>query len=115
MGDRLVRWEDTIGAVEELIVLHDEALFKWLELDGHCKSHEGLVQITIPNAFTRRRARDEGRRVLPRVSVYAYVLGPSRMHDFSTPGKALAEVRRWTDDTDGHIERARLEMREGLW
>ena len=58
--------------------------------DGHCKSAEGAVSIHLPAFFW-----GEETTARPGVSVYSYVLGPSRNHDFADVDQALAAVREW--------------------
>jgi len=58
--------------------------------DGYCKSSEGAVSLHYPNYFDQRDGVTE-----PQVSIYSYVLGPSRNHDFPNLDAALRTVRQW--------------------
>lgn len=78
--------------------------------DGHCKSSEGAISINIPPFFWRE---DEGYGGVT-VSIYSYVLGPSRQHDFRSVDAALETVRGW------HAEEMATEYDEhgdvvGMW
>jgi hypothetical protein len=79
---------DKLTEVQRLLVEAYEHYFE--HGDGHCKSSEGAIDISLPPFFWR-----EGEDREPAVEVYSYVLGPSRSHWFNTIDDALAEVRKW--------------------
>jgi hypothetical protein len=62
--------------------------------DHHSKRSEGCVTIDFPGFFTHGYT----------VSVYSYVFGPSRQHDFTGEtlqeaiDKAFKEVKGWFDE-----------------
>ena len=60
--------------------------------DGHCKSSEGYIEVRYPNYFDRAKYPDGA---ASGIGIYSYVLGPSRMHEFSDFAKALKAVRKW--------------------
>lgn len=66
------------------------------EDDGYHKSSEGLVEVHLcyPNWF-----EDDYRNAEPKVlvSVYSYLFGPSRMHDFDSLDEALTAVKEWKE------------------
>lgn len=84
---------DTLAKLTELMRLHDEACQAAMALDGHCKSSEGQVEIRLTDYFERRDGTAP--LTVTGISVYAYVVGPSRMHHFNSLDEALAAVRRW--------------------
>jgi hypothetical protein len=65
--------------------------------DGYCKSSEGQVSLHWPTYFAMRYGEIE-----PTCSVYSYVLGPSRNHDFESTTEALAAVREWHAEEMAH-------------
>jgi hypothetical protein len=77
--------------------------------DGLCKSCEGRISIHLPEYFWAH-----GKDKKPEISIYSYVLGPNRNHDFANIDKALDAVRKWhkremeqdysDGDDDGYIE-----------
>lgn len=78
--------------------------------DGHCKSAEGAISVHYPPFFWL-----EGENPEPGVSIYSYVLGPSRLHDFASIDAALDEVRRWhREEMEFDHEAAEAEMDEVL-
>lgn len=64
--------------------------------DGYCKSSEGYVEVKYPNYFDARDLPDDG--AARGISIYSYVLGPSRMHDFNSFEEALSAVTEWHDE-----------------
>lgn len=83
---------------EHLANLHE----KWTNdknKDGHCKSSEGYVSITAnyPNWFEAESEKEKYLSSKPTysISVYSYLFGPSRMHDFSSFEEAWEEVKNW--------------------
>lgn len=58
--------------------------------DGYCKSAEGSISLHLGNYWENADGRAE-----VGVTVYSYVLGPERIHDFRTTAEALAAVRVW--------------------
>lgn len=83
----------TLREVEEIRRLLAEAYTHWWENcdDHHSKTSEGAVTIDLPPWFWNDGHENER----PGVSVYSYVLGPSRSHYFDDSTEALSEVRRW--------------------
>ena len=63
--------------------------------DGHHKSQEGLVEVTYiyPNWFEAEDYLTDEPQVM--ISVYSYLFGPSRMHDFDSFDEAIETVREW--------------------
>jgi len=83
---------DDLAKLEEIHRLLDEAYRYYFEHgDGHCKSSEGHVSVEFGNYWERQ---DKGLHVTG-VSVYSYVLGPNRTHDFDSLDQALEVVRSW--------------------
>jgi hypothetical protein len=82
---------DIAAGVAEIQRLLKEAYDHYFATtDGYCKSSEGAVSVHWPTYFDFRAGRNE-----PTVSVYSYVFGPSRLHDFPNMAAALASVREW--------------------
>lgn len=82
---------------DKLLEIHrllDEAYRNYFEKsDGYCKSSEGHVEVSYGNYWDRM---DEAEPLkIGRVSVYSYVFGPHRQHDFGSLDEALAAVRKW--------------------
>lgn len=75
--------------IDEIVRLVGEGSEHLIHLDGHCKSSEGAVEVSIPPFSWREES------VTPSVGVYSYLMGPSRMHYFDTVDEALATVRDW--------------------
>lgn len=104
---------DTAAKIEELMRLHDEACKAAMALDGHCKSSEGHVEIGLTNYFDRRDGTAP--LTIKGVSVYAYVVGPSRSHYFDSLDEALTAVRKWHSVTmDWVLEEQREMEAEGV-
>lgn len=87
---------------QELLQKIREHLFKlhkaWSEdpnSDGHCKSSEGYIGITLnyPNWFEAKDYLKDEPQIT--VSVYSYLFGPHRMHDFNSLESAWKEVQTW--------------------
>ena len=72
-------------------LLH-EAYHDWLERDPDPsgKGSEGQVCITTSDHFFSYNSD-----VRPRVTVYSYILGPYRNHEFRNIDDALVEVGKW--------------------
>ena len=81
-----------LADLEEINRLLHEANEHSLEQDGHCKSAEGAISLHFGNHWDRL---DETDRKSPSVSIYAYLLGPYRNHDFDSITQALDVVRVW--------------------
>lgn len=80
-----------VADLEEIIRLLKEAYDHYFEhSDGYCKSSEGNVAVDFGNYFERRGGQRERA-----VTVYSYVLGPSRSHYFDSTREALKSVRMW--------------------
>lgn len=60
--------------------------------DGYHKASEGYVEVGYPRYFDFAEYPDGAAK---RVSIYSYVLGPQRMHEFADFDEALAEVKKW--------------------
>lgn len=79
--------------------------------DGHCKSAEASISIEFGNYWTDEKCE----LPITGVSIYSYVLGPSRDHYFSTIDKALQTVIQWHKEEMSHdYEKDRLEE-EAYW
>lgn len=63
--------------------------------DGHCKSSEGYVGVTLsyPNWFEAKNYLKDKPTVT--CEVYSYLFGPSRLHHFDSLEKAWAAVQQW--------------------
>lgn len=87
------RWASLDQAgLEEIQGLLDEAYDHYFEVsDGYCKSIEGVINLDFGTYFARR----DGDYKEPSVTIYSYVLGPSRSHYFETIAEALLAVREW--------------------
>lgn len=88
--------EQDLRNIREIVRLLDEAYQHWWDTaeDHHAKSAEGRVSIHLPTWWERRQVRARaGRRV--NVTVYSYVLGPTRTHHFDDTEQALDAVRQW--------------------
>lgn len=62
---------------------------------GHCKSHEGNVEVSFGNYWDRNDREDESASWINSVSVWSYALGPHRRHDFDSMADALEAVKEW--------------------
>lgn len=89
---------EDIDKLEEIQRLLDEGLEHYLTYESHCKSSEGHVSVSFGNSWERR----DGQNPI-RVSVYSYVLGPHRSHDFDSIDEALSEVRKWHNEEMSYI------------
>ena len=63
--------------------------------DGHCKSSEGHISVSFGNYWDRFDKEGDERLTISEVTIYSYVLGPSRSHDFDTTAAALEAVKEW--------------------
>ena len=87
---------EDLAKIAEIQYLHDIALARAMKRDGHSKSGEGAMEISLGNSWQRMGAEDEdGDAVEIGVSLYAYVLGPNRNHWFASIDRALETVRVW--------------------
>lgn len=59
--------------------------------DGHCKSGEGHISIDFGNYWSDKKCELK----ITGVSIYSYVLGPSRLHYFKDLDTALETVVQW--------------------
>lgn len=82
--------QEDIDKLVEIQNLLDEGLAHYLTYEGHAKSSEGHVSLNFDTSWARRAGAPQ-----LTVSVYSYVLGPHRSHDFDSIDEALAEVRKW--------------------
>ena len=68
------------------------------EKDGHCKMSEGYVSVTLnyDNWFEYKN-KQEYIDAVPSltISVYSYLFGPNRMHDFNSLDEAILVVKTW--------------------
>lgn len=79
--------------LQEVQRLLDEAYKHYFDLsDGYCKGSEGDISLTFGTYFDRD---DDGRFGIRGVTVYSYVLGPDRYHDFETTAEALETIKEW--------------------
>ena len=62
--------------------------------DGHCKSGEGHISIEFGDYWSDKKCELK----ITGVSIYSYVLGPSRSHYFDTLDEALETVVQWHKD-----------------
>lgn len=83
-----------IEKLHEIERLIDEAYDDYItrDPDTYHKSSEGHIEVSLGNYFERS---DEDRTVEPSISIYSYVLGPHRSHDFDSFDQALETVRVW--------------------
>lgn len=84
--------EQEMADLREIDRLLDEANQHSLDNDGYCKSSEGAVILNLGNHWDR--IPGEGRKPIG-VSIYAYLLGPHRNHDFDNTTQALEVVKQW--------------------
>lgn len=85
----------------ELQRLLDEAYEHYFKYgDGHCKSQEGYVELAFNNYF-ERNPDNRGLQVT-QVTVYSYVFGPLRSHEFPSTRAALETVREWHREAMAH-------------
>jgi hypothetical protein len=87
----------------EMQRLLDEAYDHYFSRGGsHCKSQEGYIALHFNNYHDRKGGTYFHKEPEPfriaRVDVYSYVLGPVRMHVFTSVQEALDEVRKWHDE-----------------
>jgi len=84
--------------LSEIQRLLDEAYANYFAKgDGHCKMAEGHVSVAFGTYFDRK----DGLRIRP-TSIYSYVLGPGRSHDFDSISEALEAVRGWHKEEMEH-------------
>ena len=83
--------------IAEIIRLNDEALDDYFErTDGHSKSAEGYVTFeTHYGTYWDRRGDDGEFNPFTRVTIFAYVLGPTRRNEFDSLDEALEAMREW--------------------
>ncbi len=62
--------------------------------DGHCKSSEGHISIDFGDYWSDKNCELK----ITGVSIYSYVLGPSRSHYFDSLDEALDTVVQWHSD-----------------
>jgi hypothetical protein len=98
-----------IENMQRLLVLHERlrtATYHELKKDGHCKSAEGAMEITIslPNAF------EQDRRPTWSVMAYSYILCPEGRSETwfgKTPaeaiGKAEDAINKWLFQSEGEM------------
>lgn len=87
-------WAVKLEEIQRLLAEAYEHYFA--NSDGHCKSSEGAIEIGLPPFYWREKPAQ------PSLSIYSYVLGPSRTHYFATIDEALAAVRGWHEREMAH-------------
>ena len=95
-GAEVVITAEDLAKVEEIRWLHDTAIKRALARDGHSKSGEGLISLSFGTYWGR--LDDDGNPTVKQdveVSIYAYVIGTNRSHNFATIDRALETVRVW--------------------
>lgn len=102
-------------AVQEICRLLDEAYDHYFaNSDGHCKMSEGHV--TVNQSYGNYWDRKEGQnQPIQSVTVYSYVLGPHRSHDFESLEEALETVQRWHASEMSHDYQADEEAFIAYW
>lgn len=76
----------------------NELHIKWRndpDSDGYCKSSEGYIGVTLnyPNWFEAKDYENDEPSIS--VSVYSYLFGPNRMHDYGSLKEAWEAVKEW--------------------
>lgn len=84
--------EQELDDLRQIDVLLDEANAHALARDGYCKSAEGNISVDFGNHWDRDP--DEP-RILAKVVIYSYRLGPHRQHYFDSTAQALEVVKQW--------------------
>lgn len=88
--------ERDLNKINEITRLHDEAFWHYHQYDGHAKSSDGSLRITVN--FGTVWDRENG-NTNPRIEVdiYSYVVATSsgRTHEFESLDEALAAVSEW--------------------
>lgn len=90
--------DQSLVELTEIQDLLAEAYRHYMEFgDGGWKSNEGSISLIFPEFFWEEGWYGEGDTLpkRPGVSIYSYVLGPSRSHYFNNTTQALAAVRKW--------------------
>lgn len=83
---------EELEQLAEIDRLLDEANAHMYKIGMYGKSSEGHLEVS----FGTHQDRDpDEERYTPQVSIYAYMLGPHRRHDFDSPQQALDVVRVW--------------------
>jgi hypothetical protein len=62
--------------------------------DGHCKRSEGHISIDFGDYWSDKNCELK----ITGVSIYSYVLGPSRSHYFDSLDEALDTVIQWHEE-----------------
>lgn len=83
---------EELAHLAEIDRLLDEANNHSLAQDGHCKSSEGHIGVSLGNHWDRDP--DEPRKPVG-VDIYSYLLGPHRSHHFDNTQQALDVVQVW--------------------
>lgn len=91
MGRHPLLTPEELDALAEIDRLLDEANEHAFAAGDYGKSSEGWIQLHFGTHWSRR----EDVRYAPTVSIYAYMLGPHRNHEFPSIPAALETVRRW--------------------
>ena len=87
--------------------------YKWSNdkfKDGHHKSSEGYISISAdyPNWFEADSNKEKYLTSTPeyRISVYSYLFGSNRMHDFYSLKEAWEEIKTWHYEPSSYEETA---------
>lgn len=86
---------EELEQLAEIVRLLNEAYEHYFEFgDGYAKSSEAHISLDFGTYWDRA---DPETRHAPKVSIYSYVLGPYRNHNFDPIEQALQVVRVWHD------------------
>lgn len=84
--------DQELADLAEIDRLLNEANRHALDGSGGGKSSEGHISVDLGDHWERAPEDD---RVPPKVSIFAYLIGPHRSHDFDNTAQALEVVRQW--------------------
>lgn len=87
----MIEAQDAVKLAQIRALLAEAYEHYFANSDGHCKSSEGAISLHFQPFFWREDEPQE--RV--GVSIFSYVLGPSREHYFKDMDEALAAVTKW--------------------
>lgn len=80
---------DKIIKIRKLLKEAYDHYFKYS--DGHCKTGEGHISLEFGDYWSDKECECK----ITGVSIYSYVLGPSRSHYFKDLDEALGTVVQW--------------------
>lgn len=89
---------EDIKKLKEIKIILDELHKDWSKNDDdhHCKSSEGAISITYHyNNWFEAGDYINDKPYGITVSIYSYLFGESRMHDFDSFDEALSKVKDW--------------------